>query len=167
MGGQFSVLSDVGAKLRELQSAMSSDEQANRDPAVMRLPHPARFRCSNLFEPWGEALRPKMDELLGIMKRDLGLADMVDELISKIPVFRASAHREQSLNPHGNLANTDMMALFWRHLRILIEPSSATVIAAVRNHPEIFAGRKVGAIITGGNIHPANWLELTTDSPSV
>ena len=61
----------------------------------------------------------------------------------------------------------EAMALFWRHLRILIEPSSATVIAAVRNHPETFAGRKVGAIITGGNIHPANWLELTTDSPSV
>lgn len=53
------------------------------------------------------------------------------------------------------------MALFWQHLKILIEPSSATVIAAVRNHPEIFGGRKVGALITGGNVHPADWLELT------
>ena len=53
------------------------------------------------------------------------------------------------------------MVLFWQTLKILIEPSSATVIAAVRNHPEIFAGRKVGALISGGNIHPAEWLKLT------
>lgn len=53
------------------------------------------------------------------------------------------------------------MTLFWQKLKILIEPSSATVIAAIRNHPEIFAGRKVGAIISGGNIHPAEWLRLT------
>ena len=53
------------------------------------------------------------------------------------------------------------MILFWQKLKMLIEPSSATVIAAIRNHPEIFAGKKVGAIISGGNIHPADWLELT------
>jgi len=52
------------------------------------------------------------------------------------------------------------MILFWQKLKILIEPSSATVIAAIRNHPEIFAGKKVGAIISGGNIHPTDWLEL-------
>jgi len=53
------------------------------------------------------------------------------------------------------------MILFWQKLKMLIEPSSATVIAAIRNHPEIFAGKKVGAIISGGNIHPADWLGLT------
>jgi len=52
------------------------------------------------------------------------------------------------------------MILFWQKLKLLIEPSSATVIAAIRNHPEIFEGKKVGAIISGGNIHPADWLEL-------
>ena len=56
------------------------------------------------------------------------------------------------------------MVLFWERLKILIEPSSATVIAAIRNHPEIFAGRKVGAVISGGNIHPAAWLELVGES---
>lgn len=53
------------------------------------------------------------------------------------------------------------MILFWQKLKMLIEPSSATVIAAIRNHPEIFAGRKVGALISGGNIHPAEWQRLT------
>lgn len=52
------------------------------------------------------------------------------------------------------------MALFWAHLRMLIEPSSAVAIAAVRNHPELFAGRRVGAIISGANIEPADWVAL-------
>lgn len=53
------------------------------------------------------------------------------------------------------------MDLFWRKLKMLIEPSSATVIAAVRNHPELFAGRMVGAILSGGNIHPLEWARVT------
>lgn len=53
------------------------------------------------------------------------------------------------------------MELVWRHLKLLIEPSSATVFAAIRNNPDLFAGRKIGAIISGGNVHPAAWLELT------
>jgi threonine dehydratase len=56
------------------------------------------------------------------------------------------------------------MALAWETLRLLIEPSSATVLAAVRKHPELFAGRKVGAILSGGNIHPSDWLELVSSS---
>ena len=55
----------------------------------------------------------------------------------------------------------ETMVLFWRRLKLLIEPSSATVIAAVRNHPGVFGGRKVGAILSGGNIHPSDWVTLT------
>ena len=55
------------------------------------------------------------------------------------------------------------MYLFWLELRLLIEPSSATVIAAIRNHPEIFAGQKIGAIISGGNIGPGDWLTMTEE----
>jgi len=47
---------------------------------------------------------------------------------------------------------TDAMALVWRHVRMLIEPSSATVIAAVMEHRDVFEGKRVGAIISGGNV---------------
>lgn len=47
---------------------------------------------------------------------------------------------------------THAMALVWRHFRMLIEPSSATVIAAISEHPQVFAGKRVGAIISGGNV---------------
>jgi len=52
------------------------------------------------------------------------------------------------------------MALFWRHLRVLIEPSSAVVIAALSKYPELFSGRRVGAIISGANIEPEDWVSL-------
>ncbi len=58
----------------------------------------------------------------------------------------------------------EAMTLAWQTLKLVIEPSSATVIAAIRKHPEIFGGHKVGAIISGGNIHPADWCALTGTS---
>ncbi|WP_417666139.1 threonine ammonia-lyase [Pseudidiomarina sp.] len=35
-----------------------------------------------------------------------------------------------------------------------IEPSSATVIAAIKRYPELFAKQRIGVIISGGNIAP-------------
>jgi len=54
------------------------------------------------------------------------------------------------------------MYMFWQHLHMVIEPSSATVLAAITNNPDVFAGKKVGAIISGGNIDPGNWKSLTS-----
>jgi len=44
------------------------------------------------------------------------------------------------------------MRLLWSELRIVIEPSSATVLAALLRNPERVAGRHVGAVLTGGNV---------------
>ena len=44
------------------------------------------------------------------------------------------------------------MRLLWERLKILVEPSSATVLAAVLRHPRHFSGRRVGLILTGGNV---------------
>ena len=53
------------------------------------------------------------------------------------------------------------MTLSWQTLKLTIEPSSATVVAAVGKYPALFEGRKVGAILSGGNIHPKDWVSLT------
>jgi threonine dehydratase len=50
----------------------------------------------------------------------------------------------------------DAMALVWQHFKMLIEPSSATVIAAIMCSPEDFSGQRVGAIISGGNVDLEN-----------
>ena len=36
--------------------------------------------------------------------------------------------------------------------KFVIEPSSATVFAALFDHPERFAGKRIGVIVTGGNV---------------
>lgn len=43
-------------------------------------------------------------------------------------------------------------ALVAEHLQMVIEPSSATVLAAVLAYPPLFTGRRVGLILTGGNV---------------
>ncbi|WP_309645370.1 pyridoxal-phosphate dependent enzyme, partial [Phenylobacterium sp.] len=45
-----------------------------------------------------------------------------------------------------------MMRLTWERLKLVIEPSSAVPLAAVLKHRERFAGKRVGVIITGGNV---------------
>ena len=44
------------------------------------------------------------------------------------------------------------MRLAWERLKIIIEPSCATVLAAVLRYPEPFAGRRIGLILSGGNV---------------
>lgn len=44
------------------------------------------------------------------------------------------------------------MKLVWERMKIVIEPSSATVLAVVGENPALFRGTKVGLIISGGNV---------------
>jgi len=42
--------------------------------------------------------------------------------------------------------------LIWQRLKMVVEPSSAVVLAAVLKHPEMARGRRVGLILSGGNV---------------
>ncbi|RUL73592.1 pyridoxal-phosphate dependent enzyme [Dyella choica] len=44
------------------------------------------------------------------------------------------------------------MKLLWQQLKLVVEVSSATVFAAVLKQRERFAGRRVGLVLTGGNV---------------
>ena len=44
------------------------------------------------------------------------------------------------------------MRLLWVRTKQLVEPSSATVLAALLRHREVFAGRRVGLVLSGGNV---------------
>jgi threonine dehydratase len=46
----------------------------------------------------------------------------------------------------------ECMLLIWERMKIIIEPSSATVLAVIKENPEAFSGKKVGLIISGGNV---------------
>lgn len=44
------------------------------------------------------------------------------------------------------------MRLIWERLKQVVEPSSATVLAAILRHPAHFAGKRVGVVLSGGNV---------------
>lgn len=44
------------------------------------------------------------------------------------------------------------MRLIWERLKVVVEPSCAVPLAAVLRHPERFTGRRVGIILSGGNV---------------
>lgn len=44
------------------------------------------------------------------------------------------------------------MRLMWERMKIVVEPSGAVVLAAVLKNKEIFQGKKIGVIISGGNV---------------
>jgi threonine dehydratase len=46
----------------------------------------------------------------------------------------------------------ECMLLVWERMKIIIEPSSATVLAAIKENPEFFRNKKAGLIISGGNV---------------
>lgn len=46
----------------------------------------------------------------------------------------------------------DAMKLIWKRLKIVMEPSSAVPLATILKNPEVFVGKRVGVIVTGGNV---------------
>ena len=46
----------------------------------------------------------------------------------------------------------ESMLLIWERMKIVVEPSSATALAVIRENPGDFRGERVGIIITGGNV---------------
>ncbi|MDD2550535.1 MAG: pyridoxal-phosphate dependent enzyme [Bacteroidales bacterium] len=48
------------------------------------------------------------------------------------------------------------MRLVWERMKIVIEPSSAVPVAAIMQNREVFKGKRVGVIISGGNVDVKN-----------
>ena len=44
------------------------------------------------------------------------------------------------------------MRLLWERMKIIVEPSSAVSLAVIGENPEVFKNRKVGIILSGGNV---------------
>ena len=52
----------------------------------------------------------------------------------------------------GEQEIVDAMRLIWARMKIVMEPSSAVPLAAILKNREVFAGKRVGVIVTGGNV---------------
>lgn len=53
----------------------------------------------------------------------------------------------------------ETMKLVWERMKIIIEPSSAVPIAAVLKNKQYFSGKRIGLIISGGNVDVSNLLK--------
>ena len=95
----------------------------------------------------------------------------------KIPVPRTIADGQQVETPgqltfevnkrllEGVLLVTDAqilkaMRFLFERLKLVVEPSGASALAALLHHPHLFAGQRVGVTLSGGNVGVARFLEL-------
>ena len=46
----------------------------------------------------------------------------------------------------------EAMKITWKRMKIVMEPSCAVPLATILRNPEVFRGKRVGVIITGGNV---------------
>lgn len=53
----------------------------------------------------------------------------------------------------------EAMELIWKRMKILVEPSSAVTLATILKNKDVFAGQRIGVILTGGNVdlHKLPW----------
>ena len=54
----------------------------------------------------------------------------------------------------GEASIVDAMRLVWERLKLVVEPSAAVAVAALLAQPDEFEGRRVGIILSGGNVDP-------------
>ncbi len=86
------------------------------------------------------------------------ICDGLRGLIGAINFDLLRAHRVHvaTVSDRDTLA---AMRLIWERLKIIVEPSSAIALAAVLAQRERFAGRRVGIVLSGGNVDLNGYFE--------
>jgi len=65
------------------------------------------------------------------------------------PIILEHVHRIITVSEESIIA---AMHLTWERMKIIIEPSSAVPLAALMENKDSFRGKKIGIIISGGNV---------------
>jgi threonine dehydratase len=85
---------------------------------------------------------------------DTVASTICDGLRANIGAINFELMREHAVTvlPVGDAETVAAMRLIWERMKIVVEPSSSTVLAAILRYPQHFAGKRVGLILTGGNV---------------
>ena len=83
----------------------------------------------------------RVDTISDGLRADLGAPNFA--------ILRAAGTRILTVSDAETLG---AMRLIYERLKIVVEPSCATPLAAIRKYPAHFAGRRVGVILSGGNV---------------
>jgi threonine dehydratase len=79
------------------------------------------------------------------------ICDGLRALIGPINFSIVRAHGVRVISV-GDEQTVHAMRLIWQRLKLVVEPSAAIVLAAMLDNPARFAGRRVGMILSGGNV---------------
>jgi threonine dehydratase len=71
--------------------------------------------------------------------------------------FRILSERLEGILTVNEETIVRAMRLLWERMKLVVEPSGAVPLAAVLDHPENFTDRRVGLIISGGNVDLDNF----------
>lgn len=87
------------------------------------------------------------------------IADDAPETVAdglKVPLKELTWHFVQrhvtDILTAGEDEIVEAMKTIWKRMKIVMEPSSAVPLATILKNPELFRGKRVGVIITGGNV---------------
>ncbi|MER5928624.1 threo-3-hydroxy-L-aspartate ammonia-lyase [Streptomyces sp. NPDC002054] len=72
-------------------------------------------------------------------------------------ILRAAAPEVVTADDAGLV---DAMRMFATYMKLIVEPTGCLGLAALRTHAEALRGRRVGVLVSGGNIDPARFAEL-------
>lgn len=79
------------------------------------------------------------------------ICDGLRTLVGEINFSILRAHDVEVLTVDDDETIT-AMRLIWQRMKIIVEPSSAIVLGAVIRNRQRFAGKRIGLILTGGNV---------------
>lgn len=90
----------------------------------------------------------------GIIHPSIDPETMADGLLTSLSdrTFGIIKKHVKQIITVSDLEILGAMRLVWERMKILIEPSAAVPLAAVFKKPEVFSGKRVGLIISGGNV---------------
>ncbi len=101
----------------------------------------------------------KADDACRSFKAGHIIADAAPQTVAdglKVPLKELTWHfvsnHVEDILLAGEQEIIDAMYLTWQRMKIVMEPSSAVPLATIIKNRELFAGRRVGIIITGGNV---------------
>jgi len=101
----------------------------------------------------------KADDAYRSFKAGHIIADDAPQTIAdglKVPLKELTWHFVQKhvtdILTAGEKEIIDAMKLTWQRMKIVMEPSSAVPLATILKNKKTFAGKRVGVIITGGNV---------------
>jgi len=98
-------------------------------------------------DAWASIQSGKIEPSRGVVSICDGLLTQLGELT--FPIIQSDV---AAILKVSDSAVVEAMKLVWQELKIIIEPSSATVLAAVLAYPELFANKTTGLILSGGNL---------------